>query len=349
MIEDLRTYGHQLTTPVFDDARDLVAYMGAVQGQDMDMSKWAVGMRLKQPSLTAVREAIDSGRIIRTHIMRPTWHLVAAEDIRWMLDICGKRLRGVYMNYWGKRFDVDEKTHLQFRDTAAKLLAGTDGLTTKELTTALNDSGYDWNADQVKAMLTLGEVEGFVCNGREKNRKYTHVLLDERVPAASGISREEAMSLLALKYFRSHSPASLDDFIWWSGMTGPEARGAISSIQRELITDRYEGQKLYVHESFIRSIAPDEEVHLIPPYDEYLISYKNRTHVLDPKHSAKAHNNYGIFQPVIFHKGKIVGNWKKVTKKTGIEIETSFFTKAGTPGKRKLQSAIDRYIDFLNK
>lgn len=348
MVEVLRTHTHQLAEQAFSDARELVSYMGAVQGQDLEMCKWAVGMRLKQPSLALVREAMDSGKIIRTHILRPTWHLVAPEDIRWMLSLCGARLRAAYMNSWGKHYGVDEKTYSQFRDSAAKVLTGGDGLTMQELTAELNNLGYGWNVDQVKTMLCLGEVDGLVCNGREKGRKHTYTLLDERVPATAGIPKDEALSLLAHRYFRSHSPASKDDFIWWSGLTGTEAKAAIGSIEADLIADRYEGQKLYVHRSCVGNGLPDDEVHLLPPYDEYLISYKNRAHVLDPKHSAKAHNNYGIFHPVISYKGKIVGNWKKITKKGGVEISTTFFNKTGLPGKRKLQAAIDRYVGFLD-
>lgn len=349
MVETLRAYGHQLADPAFDDPQQLVSYMGAVQGQDLEMCKWAVGIRLRQPSLKAVREAIDSGRIIRTHILRPTWHLVSADDIRWILDTCGPRLRNAYMVSWGKHWDVDEEKYSRFRDAAAKLLTGTEGLTIQELTSALNDMGYGWNIDQVKTMLVLGEADGLVCNGRERNRKHTYALLDERVPSAAGISKEEAMSRLAQKYFRSHSPASMEDFIWWSGMSGAEARSAVESVRHELIADRYEGQKLYVHESRVRDGMPDEEMHLLPPYDEYLISYRDRTHVLDPKYSSKAHNNYGIFHPVIFYKGGIVGNWKKSAKKGGIGIETVFFCKTGMPGKRKIQAGIDRYVDFLER
>ena len=198
-------------------------------------------------------------------------------------------------------------------------------------------------------MLAVGEAEGLICNGREKGRKHTYALLDERVPTAAGISKEESMSRLALKYFQSHSPASLEDFVWWSGMSGAEAKAAVGSIAGELVTDRYEGQKLYVHQSRIKESIPDGDVHLLPPYDEYLISYRDRTHVLEPKHSSKAHNNFGIFHPVILYKGRIVGNWKKVTKKGGIEIETTFFNTAGAPGKRKMQQAIDRYLDFLKE
>ncbi|MDL2320129.1 winged helix DNA-binding domain-containing protein [Alistipes sp. OttesenSCG-928-B03] len=347
MIETLRTYGHQLADKGFDDAQALVAYMGAVQGQDIDMSKWAVGMRMKQPALSSVREAIDSGRIIRTHILRPTWHLVSADDIRWMLDLCGKRLRSAYMGSWGKHWDVDEKKYSQFRDAATGMLAGTDGLTIQELLAVLNEAGHNWGMEQVKTMLCVGEAEGLVCNGREKGCKHTFALLDERVPATSAITKEEALSLLALKYFRSHSPASLEDFVWWSGLSGTEAKTAIGSIERELITDRYKGLKLFVHESCTRDCRPDDEVHLLPPYDEYLIAYRDRTHVLEPKYTSKAHNNYGIFHPVISYKGRIAGNWKKAAKKGGVEIETTFFTKSAAPGKRKLQAAIDRYTDFL--
>lgn len=346
MVESLRTYGHQLTNHSFDDAHDLVSYMGAVQGQDIEMCKWAVGIRLRQPSLSHLREAIDSGRIVRLHILRPTWHLVSADDVRWMLSLCSKRLRAVYVA-WEKHYEIDKEMYFHFCDSIVKILAGTDGLTVQELTSSLNLAGYGWSADQVKCMLSVAEVEGLVCNGREKNGKHSFALLDERVPAASDIPKEEALSLLALRYFRSHSPASLEDFIWWSGLSITEAKTAIGAIERELIADRYEGEKLFVHECCIKDSSPDETVHLLPPYDEYLISYKDRAHVLDPKYKSKAHNNYGIFQPVIFHKGKIVGNWKKSVKKGNVVIETTFFTKTNVPGKRKLQAAIDRYTDYL--
>ena len=347
MVEYIRTYSQQLMDHAFDDPQELVSYMGAVQGQDIEMCKWAVGIRLRQPSLSAVREAIDSGRIIRTHILRPTWHLVSAEDIRWMLSLCGEKLRTAYMTSWWKHYEIDEKIYTRFCDAASKLLTETDGLTVQELTEALSETG--WTADQVKCMLATGEVEGLFCNGRERDRKHTYALLEERVPAVPSLSREEALALLARKYFRSHTPASQKDFVWWSGLSITEAKAAIASIGTELIPDRYEGEKLYVHDSCAKDGIVCDGVHLIPPYDEYLISYADRTHVLDPKYKSKAHNNFGIFQPVIYSGGKIVGNWKKVKSKSGLGIETTFFSKAMTPGKRKLQAAIDRYLEFMRE
>ena len=347
MIETVRTYSQQLTDHAFDDAQELVSYMGAVQAQDMTMSKWALGIRLRQPSLQAVQEAVDSGKIIRTHILRPTWHYVAPDDIRWMLSLCGDRLRTAYMTSWWKHYEIDGHIYARFCDATSKLVSETDGLTIQELTDALAE--YGWTTDQVKTMLCTGEVEGLFCNGRERNRKNTYALLDERIPATPNRSREEALALLALKYFRSHSPASQNDFVWWSGLSITEAKAAMNLIGNELIADRYEGEKLYIHESYVNHDTFCDGVHLLPPYDEYLISYADRSHVLDPKHKSKAHNNFGIFHPVVYSGGKIVGNWKKVKKKGGTGIETTFFTKTMAPGKRKLQTAIDRYLAFLEE
>jgi hypothetical protein len=329
--------------------------MGAVQGQDLEMCKWAVGMRMAEPSLCAVREAVDSARIVRLHILRPTWHLVAAEDVRWMLSTCGTRLHTTFMNYWGRHFGVDESDCSRFREAASKILSGTEGLTMQELTAALTEVGHGWSLDQVKTMLVVGEADGFICNGRQKGRKNTYALLDERVPQVAEISREEALSRLARAYFRSHSPASKDDFAWWSGLSGTEARQAIDALGSELTSDRYEGEQLFVHTSLVGggvvglSVggAADDEVHLLPPYDEYLIAYRDRSHVLDPAHTAKAHNSFGIFHPVVVHRGRIVGNWKKQTAKGGTKIETSFFDTSTAPAPHLVSSAIDRYLAFL--
>jgi hypothetical protein len=321
--------------------------MGAVQGQDLEMCKWAVAMRTTEPSLANVREAIDSARIVRLHIMRPTWHLVAAEDVRWMLSTNSKRLRATYMSYWGKRFEIGESDIARFHDVGARVLCGTDGLTMQEVTASLNDAGEGWNIDQVKMMLTVGEVEGFICNGRQRGRRNTYSLLDERVPAVAEIPREEALTRLATAYFRSHSPASKEDFEWWSGLSVTEVRAAMEAIKGELIADRYDGQKLFVHTSLAEGGKVDEEVHLLPPYDEYLIAYRDRSHVLDPTHTAKAHNGFGIFHPVILHRGRIVGNWKKRTTKGGTKIETTFFDKTPEPPKRQVREAIERYLTFL--
>lgn len=356
MIADIRMLSQQLTSPIFEHPKDLVSWMGAVQAQDYPMSKWAVGTRLQSGNRQTVDEALQRGEILRTHVMRPTWHLVAAEDIRWMLNLTTLRLKAAYSSYAkGRGLDTTPKLYEHNKELILKTLEGNKSLTRQEIEAALVQIGAiqaDNEADKhyVKYSIALAEVEGFVCSGVDKGNKPTYALLNERVPPVRELHKEEALALLAGRYFKSHSPASLNDFTWWSGLTTTEARQAIGLIEGELITDRFTDQKLYVHESFKEAVAPPEDVlHLLPSFDEYLISYKDRTAVLASEHHPKAFNNFGTFYPVILHKGKIVGNWNKTTKKGALSIETSFFDPKTRISQKLLEKAAKRYLRFWEK
>ena len=355
MIADIRMFSQQLSCPVFEHPKDLVAWMGAIQAQDYPMSKWAVGTRLKTPTLQAVNAALQRGEILRTHVMRPTWHLVVAEDIRWMLSLTAPRLKAAYNSYAkGRGLDITPQLYEQNKSLIIKILEGNKSLTRQEIETALIQTGSiqaDNEADKlhVKYSIELAEVEGVVCSGIDKGNKPTYALLDERVPPVRELHREEALARLAERYFKSHSPASLNDFTWWSGLTISEARQAIGLIEKELITDRFTDQKLYVHESLKEAVTPQENaLHLLPSFDEYLISYKDRTAVLQPEHHPKAFNNFGTFYPVILHKGKIVGNWNKVTRKGALTVETSFFDPKTRISQKLLEKAAKRYLHFMD-
>lgn len=354
MIADIRMFSQQLSCPVFEHPKDLVAWMGAIQAQDYPMSKWAVGTRLQTPTLQTVNAALQRGEILRTHVMRPTWHLVVAEDIRWMLSLTAPRLTAAYNSYAkGRGLDITPQLYEQNKSLIIKILEGNKSLTRQEIETALIQTGRiqaDNEVDKmyVKYSIERAEVEGVVCSGIDKGNKPTYALLDERVPPVPELHKEEALARLAERYFKSHSPASLNDFTWWSGLTISEARQAIGLIEKELITDRFTDQKLYVHESLKETVTPQENaLHLLPSFDEYLISYKDRTAVLQPEHHPKAFNNFGTFYPVILHKGKIVGNWNKVTRKGVLTVETSFFDPKTRINQKLLEKAAKRYLHFM--
>lgn len=169
--------------------------------------------------------------------------------------------------------------------------------------------------------------------------------MDERVPPIQELHKEEALAILARKYFRSHSPASLKDFVWWSGLSVTEARQGIAAIEQELLSDHFLAQKLYVHQSYKEEKTTDI-LHILPSYDEYLISYKDRTDVLNKEYQHKAFNSFGIFRPVILYNGQIVGNWNKVIQKQTTHIEMNWFKK-NTKIKRELLSLAERkYLTF---
>ncbi len=276
-IPNIRLLNQQLLSPLFSQPKELVSWMGAMQAQNYSMVKWAVGMRLKSATIQTVEKALRDGEILRTHVMRPTWHLVAAEDIRWMLK--------------------------------------------------------------------LSQV-GIVCSGEDKGSKCTYALLEERVPPMPELTKDESLARLARSYFRSHAPAVLQDFVWWSGLPITDARQAIYLIDSELTAEEWNGQTWYIHEDCRTRGKVTGSLHLLPSYDEYLLGYKDRTDVLPKEHYSKAFTNNGLFYPIVLHEGQVIGNWDKSVKKRGSLIEHSWFRLDDCVDEGALDREKDKYIRF---
>lgn len=162
---------------------------------------------------------------------------------------------------------------------------------------------------------------------------------------------EEALLTLAQRYFRSHAPAGLADFTWWSGLTVTEAKKAIALFNETevLTTCKYKDTELYIPASYTETAKLPKTLQFLPPYDEYLISYKDRSAVLAQEHVARAHNNYGIFYPVIVYNGQVVGNWKKVIQKKEIKVEATFFNPELAVPQKLIKQATEQYIRFLTE
>jgi len=210
---------------------------------------------------------------------------------------------------------VPDMAYNKYYDLLGKTLAGNRHLTKQEITEEFNQLGFKTDAPMIARLLFHAESEGMVCSGIDKGRKATYALVEERIPVKKELHKEEALAKLATRYFRSHSPASLQDFTWWSGLTVKDARKAILLIDQELSKETINNQELYFHHSYKGHTIEKDVIHLMPPFDEYLISYKDRTAALSLEDYPKAFNNFDIFYPVILYNGQIVGNWKKSIKK----------------------------------
>lgn len=350
MPTNLRLFAQQLARPDFDNPVDVVAWMGAVQAQEISMAKWAVGLRAKEPALSAVENALKDGQILRLHILRPTWHYVAARDVRWMSQISGARIKAAWTSFArSSGLDVDGAFCNKTSKLLEKILPG-KCLDRAELSAEFAKRGLDITEHVLRYVLCCAEADGLVCSGPERGRTHTYMLTDERVKDAPVFPREEALARLARLYFQSHSPASAEDFAWWSGLSVSEARRAIASLGAELTQDVFGARKLYVHASYAGRKPASGVVHLLPPFDEYLISYKDRADALDPKHQPKAFNRFGTFYPVVLSDGRIVGNWQKIPGgKKGTDAEISFFTRKHGVEKTLLEKARKRYLKFLER
>lgn len=344
-ITAIRIVSQQLNNPQLTNPNELVAWMGAMQAQDYEMSKWAVGIRLKSSTLADVEQALQQGTILRTHVMRPTWHLVAAQDIRWMVSLSAKRLRSV-LNSYDKLLGITDTHNTQGFRLLEKTLADNRSMTRQELTQVFSREGLSSDSRHVGHYIMRAEVEGIVCSGVDKGKKPTYALLEERVPPQPELHREEALAMFALKYFQSHSPASLSDFVWWSGLSTTEARQAIKLADSELMVEKTPFGELYMHKAYSGVAKVGSVLHLLPAYDEYIISYKNRMPVIDLLHHPKAFSNNGFFRPTIMYNGRIVGCWTRPSGKNSRTIQTSFFEDEPAVSPQLLLKAERRYREF---
>lgn len=199
--------------------------------------------------MKAVEAAYNTGKIIRTHLFRCTWQLVAAEDLRWMLQLCADKNRSTingYAAYYGRT--ISEKEYDHANNLIHQVLTGHTSMTKKELLSHLAEYGFAEDTRLISIYLRRAEADGVICSGKLDRRENTYALVDERVPGSSDLTREEAVVRLAQKYFRSHSPATLEDFVWWSNLNIGECRIAMNTIRGELLEERYEGSTYYIHQ-----------------------------------------------------------------------------------------------------
>lgn len=306
-----RLLSQQLICPQFATPHNVVIWMGAMQAQDYRMMRWAVEMRTRRPSSKAFEKAYNEGQIVRVHLFRTTWQLVSGEDWNWMLDLCrDSALRGMagWMHSNGVDIPKAEQDavqqifcdHLSQRRIAFKA----------DFDAALKDRGIVMDDHRLSYHIRLAEYSGLLCSGDLFPQKHSYALAVDKLPKTPLISREEALSLLARKYFQSHGPATLEDFVWWSGMNKSDCKLGMDSIRDELIEQCWKGLVFYRHlDSRLRGLRSGT-LTLLPPYDEYLIGYKSRHVVLHPDHAHHAHNNSGIFKPVVALDGEIIGNWR---------------------------------------
>ncbi len=347
-IRNIRLQSQQLVNPKFTDPKSLVSWMGAIQAQDYTMAKWAIGCRLEGYTDELIEDAFNRGDILRIHVMRPTWHFVAKEDIRWMAALSSKKIISAWKSY-NKKYNVDEKEYTRYVKLIEKILEGNKHLTREEIKLEFEKAGILLDPHEMNHYLMNAEALGIVCSGIMKSKKPTYTLLDERVPKTENVTKDEALFRIATKYFRSHSPATIDDFIWWSGLSVTDAKNALNSIKNNLITEVYEDKHLFIYDSPSYSNSLDENYHILPSFDEYLISYKYRNHVLATEHYSKAFNNFGTFYPVLAYNGNIVGNWKKEIKKNEVIINSELFIRDVIIDEKLTKLKHNSYNNFLLK
>jgi len=337
-----RLENQKLSASDFKKPVDVVRWLGAVQAQDFNAAKWALGLRMRAATDADVEEAFNQGQILRTHLMRPTWHFVSPEDIRWLLQLTAPRVNlRCGPNY--RKLELDNATFKRSNKALTKALKGGKHLTRSELKKVLNQAGI--SADDTVRMahlLVRAELDGVVCSGPRVGKQFTYALLEERVRPTKPLAREEALAKLTQRYFTSHGPATLQDFIWWSGLTTIDAKHGVQIVNGDLRKEFIE-EKVYLSPRAVKATKRVHSAHLLPAFDEYTVAYKDRQ-TLFARTNGEA-STWGLLGPIVIVDGRVAGTWKR----TNDEIDLQLSKELMEPEQIAITSAVDRYATFLGR
>jgi hypothetical protein len=335
----------------FQRPGEVVAWMGAVQAQDYLGALWALGIRMETAREEMIEQAIADRTVVRTWPMRGTLHFVAPADVRWMLAllrprvIAGQRARH-------RQLELDQAAFDRSRDIVTRALEGGRRLTRDALYETLEAARIATTGQRGIHILQRLALEGLLCFASREGKQQTFALLEEWVPAARTLERDEALAELAGRYFQSHGPATMQDFAWWSGLTVAEVKMGIELAGPRLEREVIDGQAYWLAAASAgeepAARPPSPTVWLLPPFDEYTVAYKERSAVLDPAHGRVMSGN-GIFYPMIVVDGQVAGTWKRVFKKGSAEITLSPFSPLKKKERQAAVLAAERYGDFLGK
>ena len=342
-----RLLNQQLACPQFGTPAEVVGYMGAMQAQEYRMMRWAVAMRTRKPSAKAFKKAFDSGQIVRLHLMRGTWQLVSADDYWPLLELCAPKALTV-INGWmrSNKISLPADEVARVREILVRTAADKGSVTKEDFVQALAEHDIRMDDHRLSYHIRYAELSGTLCSGDLLPMKATYALAADKVKNHLRMDRDEALTMLARKYFRSRQPATLEDFVWWSGLNIGDCRRAVEMLGDYIHVEmhgRASAKREFYYTDDCRTRGFRKGKYLfIPPYDEYLIGYKSRDIVLSPEFRHKAHNNSGIFQPVIARDGIICGNWAPFSD----DCRTSFFIGEHDDA---VQEEWKRYKLFLEK
>jgi len=337
----------------FERPEEVVQWLGAVQAQDYAGGLWGVGLRLNGATEDEVERAVAERKIVRTWPMRRTLHFVAAADVRWMLRLLTPRVvagSAQRLRYLG----LDESSVKRAKKLFERALGGGRRLTRRAMYETLERGGIPSNDGRGLHIIARIAQDGLICFGPREGRQPTFALLDEWVPKAVELAREEALAELAARYFTSHGPATQQDFAWWSGLAAADVRAAISLAGSRLAAEAVAGRTYWLaaSDAFDAADAPPgavaaPRVHLLPPFDEYTVAYRDRSAVLDPSRARQINPGNGVFSPAVVSGGRIVGTWKRELKGGSVVITPAPFTRLKRDEARSLAEAARRYGDFL--
>ncbi len=314
------------------------------------MAKWAIGVRLPGSTDQDIEIAIDNADILRTHLLRPTWHFVAAEDIYWLLELTGSQIKAAQSSR-DKVLELTEAVYTKSNTIIEKALSTGQHLTREELIAELQKAGIATDQNRDSHLFERAELEKIICSGAIHKGKPTYALLSERVQKTRRLTKEEALAELARRYFTSRCPATLQDFTWWSGLPARDAQHALELVKADFNPETIEGRTYWVTNDLTVPLSNYTSVFLLPTYDEFVISYTDRSASIPAELEShmKEISDRGVFRPIIVVNGQVAGIWKRTINKDAMTVEIQPFAQVDQSTMDLINQAVIQYGNFLGK
>lgn len=329
---------------------EVVSWLGAVQAQDYSGAKWALGLRMRAATDRDLDQAFSEGQILRTHLLRPTWHFVTPGDIHWLLALTAPRVHAVNAGMY-RKLGLDLTTMKRSQALLVAALQGGEQRTRAELGQALEKGGVA-AADGLRLayILMAAELDALVCSGARRGKQFTYALLDERAPSTRTLDHTEALAELARRFFLSRGPATVHDFSKWSGLTVTEARRGLEAVADRLEQERNGNLNYW----FSTGATAWEQVRrpavdLVSIYDEYISGYKDRSDIVTAEHATRLVALDNDLSYVIVLDGQIVGTWKRKFQPDAVLVETNLFVRLTENENEALACAARRYAAFQGR
>lgn len=345
-IATCRLHNQQIARSRFPSPEQVLSWLGGIQGQDYPGAKWSIGLRLPNATDADVERAISERRIVRTWPMRGTLHFVAAHDVRWIMaltspgNIAGSARRR-------RNLELDDKTLARSREVFFKVLHGGKQKTRDEMYAALESAGISTAGQRGYHILWNAALHGLICFAAISGKEQTFALLDEWVAPTPDKTRDVALAELALRYFTSRGPATIQDFIWWSGLSAAEARVGFEAVRSHLVQETVNKQTYWLPPDIVVS-KNVPSAFALPGFDEYLLGYKDRSAVLDAAHAEQVcPGGNGVFASTIVIDGRVAGTWKRTIRKSVIEIIATPFSALNKSERHAFNEAAERYAVFM--
>ena len=321
-----------------------MAWFGAVQAQEFEPAMWALGLRMRSAAAPRIEQAFAEGRLLRTHLMRPTWHFVAPADIRWIQKLTADRVKRVMATY-NRQLGLDARTFTKSLHVIAKAHRDGQFLTRLEVGEHLARAGIPARGPRLAHLMMNAELECLVCSGPRRGQQFTYALVDHRAPGGSVLPADEALATLCSRYFRSHGPATVRDCAWWSGLRTADVRRGLDMLdaKRELVGEI----EYWTTDQLSRSPARDHQAHLLPIYDEYVVAYRDRVAVPHSYTAFKTSPKAIVFQHAVIIDGQIAGTWRTNRSPSAGAVTPTMQRRLTASERSAVTDAVGRHCAFV--